>query len=402
MQQLNSQPETWQARRIGGGYNTRMATPEIEDPTYVDTPALLEQMLTHLQEVTALAIDTESNSLHAYQEQVCLIQISTREQDFLVDSLALTDLSGLGGIFADPKIQKVFHAGDYDLTCLKRDYAFQFANVFDTMLAASALGEESLGLAGLLEKYLDVHIDKKYQRANWGKRPIKTEMLRYAQMDSHYLLALRDCLRPQLEKLNRLDIVLEDSAQLASQTPAMKNHAEDVWRVRGINGMKPAALSLLKQLNHLRESLAKNQNLPPFKIMSDSALVEIANTQPHFIEELGLLPSLSVGQVRRYGKELMRVVERWRKAPGRMSRPRKQAPDEAVLRRRELLSDWRKQSGLKQGLPSNVILPRELLEKIAQVPIKDLNTLSSLMSDSPSRFEMYGEAIFELLREEQT
>jgi ribonuclease D len=182
----------------------------------------------------------------------------------------------------------------------------------------------------------------------------------------------------------------------------MKNHAEDVWRVRGINGMKPAALSLLKQLNHLRESLAKNQNLPPFKIMSDSALVEIANTQPHFIEELDLLPSLSVGQVRRYGKELMRVVERWRKAPGRMSRPRKQAPDEAVLRRRELLSDWRKQSGLKQGLPSNVILPRELLEKIAQVPIKDLNTLSSLMSDSPSRFEMYGEAIFELLREEQT
>jgi ribonuclease D len=173
MQQLNSQPETWQARRIGGGYNTRMATPEIEDPTYVDTPALLEQMLTHLQEVTALAIDTESNSLHAYQEQVCLIQISTREQDFLVDSLALTDLSGLGGIFADPKIQKVFHAGDYDLTCLKRDYAFHFANVFDTMLQPRAW-EGKPGVAGLLEKYLDVHIDKNTNpRADWGKRPIK-------------------------------------------------------------------------------------------------------------------------------------------------------------------------------------------------------------------------------------
>ncbi|MEL7645786.1 MAG: HRDC domain-containing protein [Anaerolineaceae bacterium] len=378
-----------------------MTNPDITLPTYVDTPALLEQMLRELRQSPALAIDTESNSLHAYQEQVCLIQISTREQDYLVDSLALPDLSALGGVFADANTQKVFHAGDYDLTCLKRDYAFQFANVFDTMLAASALGEESLGLAGLLEKYLDVHIDKKYQRADWGKRPIKAEMLRYAQMDSHYLLALRDVLTPQLAKLQRLAIVLEDSAALASQTPAMKNHSEDFWRVKGINGMKPPALSLLKQLNHLRENLAKSQNLPPFKILSDAALVEIANTQPHYIEELNLLPSLSVGQVRRYGKELMRIVEQWRKAPGKVSKPRSQAPSDAVLRRREILGEWRKQSGLKQGLPSNVILPRDLLEKIAQAELKDLDALRGLMLGSPSRFEMYGEAIFELLREEQ-
>lgn len=377
-----------------------MTGPDIEEPTYVDTPALLEEMLADLRRTSALAVDTESNSLHAYQEQVCLIQISTREHDYLVDCLPLSDLNPLGAVFADANTQKVFHAGDYDLTCLKRDYAFQFANVFDTMLAASALGEESLGLAGLLEKYLGVQIDKKYQRADWGKRPIKAEMLRYAQMDSHYLLGLRDSLVPRLEALGRLSIVLEDSAALASQTPAMKNHAEDFWRVRGINGMKPPALSLLKQLNHLRESLAKNQNLPPFKIMGDAALVEIANTQPHYIEELSLLPSLSAGQVRRYGKELMRVIEQWRKMPGKVSRPRSQGPDDAVLRRRERLGEWRKQEGLKQGLPSNVILPRDLLEKIAQADVEDLEALRCLMLESPSRFEMYGEDIFKLLKEE--
>jgi len=211
---------------------------------------------------------------------------------------------------------------------------------------------------------------------------------------------LRDSLVPRLEALGRLSIVLEDSAALASQTPAMKNHAEDFWRVRGINGMKPPALSLLKQLNHLRESLAKNQNLPPFKIMGDAALVEIANTQPHYIEELNLLPSLSAGQVRRYGKELMRVIEQWRKRPGQVSRPRSQGPDDAVLRRRELIGEWRKQSGLKQGLPSNVILPRDLLEKIAQAEVEDLEALRCLMLESPSRFEMYGEDIFKLLKEE--
>lgn len=378
-----------------------MTEPEIADAAYIDTPLLLASMIDELREQPAVAVDTESNSLHAYQEQVCLIQISTRSRDYLVDTLALADLSALGAIFADFNIQKVFHAGDYDLTCLKRDYQFEFHNVFDTMLAASALGEESLGLAGLLEKYLNIRIDKKYQRADWGRRPIKQEMLRYAQLDSHYLLDLRDCLVPQLEKLDRLRIVLEDSASLASQTPAMKNHEEDFWRVKGVNGMKPPALSLLKQLNHLREQLAKAQNLPPFKILNDSALVEVATTQPQYIEELNLLPSLSAGQVKRYGKDIMRVVAQWRKSPGRVARTRSQARDDAVLRRRELLSDWRKETGLAQGLPSNVILPRDLLEKIAQARIESLSALEALMSASPSRFEMYGEAIFNLLNEEQ-
>jgi ribonuclease D len=165
--------------------------------------------------------------------------------------------------------------------------------------------------------------------------------------------------------------------------------------------MKPPALSLLKQLNHLREQLAKAQNLPPFKILNDSALVEVATTQPQYIEELNLLPSLSAGQVKRYGKDIMRVVAQWRKSPGRVARTRSQARDDAVLRRRELLSDWRKETGLAQGLPSNVILPRDLLEKIAQARIESLSALEALMSASPSRFEMYGEAIFNLLNEEQ-
>ncbi|HOO58891.1 MAG TPA: HRDC domain-containing protein, partial [Anaerolineaceae bacterium] len=320
-----------------------MMIPEMPAPIVVENDESFAHMCADLAAQPAIAVDTESNSLHAYQERVCLIQISTRENDYLVDTLAIHSLEPLGKIFANSATQKVFHAGDYDLTCLKRDYAFTFANYFDTSIAAAVVGEENLGLSTLLTKYFGFSVDKKYQRANWGKRPLSPEMLRYAQSDSHFLLPLRDRLLPCLEATGRLNLVLEDCAALAQQTPPMKNHSEDVWRVKGINGMKPRALSLLQQLNHLREELARKQDVPLFKVMSDAALVEIATTQPKHIQELDLLPSLSKSQVRRYGKQIMQTVADWRKSSDKLTRPRAQYLDESIQRRRELLGDWRKQ-----------------------------------------------------------
>jgi len=381
-------------------YNDDMMIPEMPAPLVVENEESFAHMCADLAAQPAIAVDTESNSLHAYQERVCLIQISTRAQDYLVDTLALVSLDLLGEVFANPAIQKVFHAGDYDLTCLKRDYAFTFANYFDTSIAAAAVGEENLGLSTLLTKYFGFSVDKRYQRANWGKRPLDPDMLRYAQSDSHFLLPLRDRLLPRLQASGRLRLVLEDCAALAQQTPPMKNHSEDVWRVKGINGMKPRALSLLQQLNHLREEIARRQDVPLFKVMSDAALVEIATTQPKHIQELDLLPSLSKSQVRRYGKQIMQTVADWHKSPGNLSRPRVQYLDESIQRRRELLGDWRKQMAQKEKVSSSVILPKDLLENIAAQPIKSKAELEQAMQASPTRFEVYGEELLEILRKE--
>ena len=394
------------ARRLAQGlgnpmqYNDGMMMPEMPAPIVVEDDESYTHMCADLAAQPAIAVDTESNSLHAYQERVCLIQLSTRENDYLVDTLAIHSLEPLGKIFANSATQKVFHAGDYDLTCLKRDYAFTFANYFDTSIAAAVVGEENLGLSTLLTKYFGFSVDKKYQRANWGKRPLSPEMLRYAQSDSHFLLPLRDRLLPCLEATGRLNLVLEDCAALAQQTPPMKNHSEDVWRVKGINGMKPRALSLLQQLNHLREEIARKQDVPLFKVMSDAALVEIATTQPKHIQELDLLPSLSKSQVRRYGKQIMQTVADWHKSPGNLSRPRVQYLDESIQRRRELLGDWRKQMAQREGLSSSVILPKDLLESIAAQPIKSKAELEQVMQASPTRFEVYGEELLEILRKE--
>lgn len=375
-----------------------MSLPEMPAPTLVADAAGLSEMVSHLSGQSAFAIDTESDSLYAYHEKVCLMQISSEERDFLVDPFRFESLEALGPVFADEGILKVFHAGDYDLACLKRDYHFTFVNLFDTMLAATALAEPNLGLAGLLEKYLGITLDKKYQRANWGERPLKPEMLAYAQADSHYLLQLRMALTPLLVAKGRLDIVQEDSNALACNSQPLKNHTENVWRIKGVKDLAPEALSLLQALNHLREELAEQQDRPPFKVFSDRALIEIAQTKPNFPQELDLLPSLSAGQVRRYGKQLMHAVNTWRKKPAVVKRSRVERHSDAEMKRRDLLSEWRKEVGLKEGVQSNVILPREMLEYIASKPITHLEELRMLMAASPRRFERYGQQIFEVLQ----
>ena len=165
---------------------------------WVDQPQQLRQAAEVLAKQDILAVDTESNSLYAYQEQVCLVQFSTRHTDYLIDALVLPGLSPLAEIFTSDRILKVFHAAEYDLICLFRDYGFRFNYLFDTMIAARILGYQKIGLGSLLEKYFGIQMNKKFQRANWGKRPLKTEMLEYARLDSHFLIPLQDHLRAEL------------------------------------------------------------------------------------------------------------------------------------------------------------------------------------------------------------
>jgi len=374
-----------------------MLLSQMPPASIVNNPETYQQMLAHLATQDTIAIDTESNSLHAYHERVCLIQLSSSTADFLVDPFVFDNLDELGGIFSREDIQIVFHAGDYDIGCLKRDFDFTFRNVFDTMLAATALAEPNLGLAALLEKYFDINLDKKYQRANWGERPLKAEMLSYAQCDSHFLIPLREALLPLLEAGNRLQLVLEEGEGMARLVKPLEPHSEDIWRVKGAQDLSAEALSLLDALNHTRELIASKRDVPPFKVFSDRALIEIAQTQPHYIQELSLLPSLSESQVRRYGSMLMQAIQTWREKPQKVNPRRNHRLSDAEMKRRDALSNWRKQAGLDEGLPSNAIISRELLERLAHPEFSDINELKQAMKYFPYRYERYGDAIFQVL-----
>jgi len=175
-----------------------MSQERLPPPKLITKAGDLQQLVDKLALESIIAVDTESNSLFAYQEQVCLIQFSTQQYDYLVDPLALDDISSLEPIFSSPEIEVIFHAAEYDLLCLKRDFGFTFTNLFDTMVAARTLGQEAVGLGSLLKAKFGVAVEKKYQRANWGQRPLPEDMLQYAQLDTHYLIALRDILKQEL------------------------------------------------------------------------------------------------------------------------------------------------------------------------------------------------------------
>ena len=168
-------------------------------PVWVATQQDLQEMTGSISTEPVLAIDTESNSLFAYRERVCLVQISTPATDYLVDPLSITDLSPLAPIFANRTQQKIFHAAEYDVICLKRDYRFEIHNVFDTMIAARILGEPQVGLGSMLSTYFSITLDKRYQRADWAKRPIPPAMLDYARMDTHFLFALKAVVESKLK-----------------------------------------------------------------------------------------------------------------------------------------------------------------------------------------------------------
>ena len=197
---------------------------------WIDQPQKLRDISKELSAQDILAVDTESNSLYAYQEQVCLIQFSTREKDFLVDTLALPDLSPLEPIFKSERIMKVFHAAEYDLICLHRDYGFKFNFLFDTMIAARTLGYQNIGLGSLLEKYFHIHVEKKYQRANWGRRPLKEDMLEYARLDSHYLIPLAEILQKELRECGRWELAREDFER---STQTLRIQLNPAWMISG-------------------------------------------------------------------------------------------------------------------------------------------------------------------------
>ena len=138
----------------------------------IEDDAALVAAAERLAGAPVIGVDTEADSFHAFKEKVCLVQLSDLENDYIVDPLKVSDMSPLAPIMADPNTVKVLHGADYDIVSLKRDFGYQFDNVFDTMISAQFLGFDKVGLADLIKRFFGHTIDKQYQRHDWAKRPL--------------------------------------------------------------------------------------------------------------------------------------------------------------------------------------------------------------------------------------
>lgn len=374
--------------------------PEVElpPPQWIANPGALRRMVQDLSRCDRVAVDTESNGLHAYQEQVCLIQFSTGSVDYLVDPLALEDLSALGPIFSEPSRQIIFHAAEYDILCLKRDFGFRFIKLFDTMVAARILGKKELGLAGMLLREFDVKLDKRYQRSNWARRPLPDVMQSYARLDSHYLIALCDKLTAELAEHDLLALAEEDFHRLANLPAApLDNGKPNCWKLASPRDLNPQQAALLQALCQFRDQQARYANLPVFRILSDDVLLELAQTAPASLEELADVKGMTASTFDRYGLGLLETIEQGRNARPVFPPRNPPRPSAAYLRRHERLRRWRKEAGQAMQVESDVILPRDLMEVLCASEVHTPEELCEVMSDFPWRYERFGDQILNVL-----
>lgn len=375
-----------------------MKLPLIQPAVWVDQPHKLRAMIEEIHHHQILAVDTESNSLFAYREQVCLIQFSTPAQDFLVDPLAISDLTPLGEIFASPRIEKIFHAAEYDIICLKRDFGFEFAHLFDTMMAGRIVGRGEIGLASMLEDQFGVHLNKRYQRANWGRRPLDESMREYAQFDTHFLIPLRNCLRDELTNSGRWELAQEDFIRLCdTAVPQPESDLADCFKLVGKNDLSAQQMSVLYELYQYRERRAQAADLPTFKVISNQALVSLAHALPATYQQLEEIDDLSPKVAQRHADGLLAAVQQGLTRPP-ISRPAyNRKPDEAYLIRMEAMRNWRKSTGLQMGVPSDVVLPRDVLYDVVSANPQTEEALQQIMRSVPWRFEHFGSQILSVL-----
>lgn len=370
----------------------------LRPPVLIDQQTEFEALIKKLSSEPILAVDTEANSLYAYHEQVCLIQISIPSADYIIDPLSISDLQSLGVLFNNPAVEKVFHASEYDLLILYNDFQFKLQNLFDTMIAAQILGREKLGLDALLAEFAGLEADKKYQRSNWGQRPLPEDMLHYAQMDTHYLIKIRHKLAAELKAKKLSDIAAEDFARACQ---AYLNHSEEkiapCWRINGARKLSPQSAAVLSSLCQYREKFARKINKPVFKVIGANTLLKLAEHTPTSETQLMKLDLPGKRNLQRHAAGLVDAIQAGLKAKP-LYPPKKPRLDDAYLARESALRDWRKATARKMNVNSAVVLPRELLYRVVTENPLSPADLEAVLKDVPWRRERFGEEILSVLR----
>lgn len=349
----------------------------------IESQRTFDDLATQLAGTPILAVDTEAASFHRYRDRIFLVQLSSRVLTAVVDPLAVPDLAGLGSLLADPTVETLFHDGDYDLRILNRDYGFTAANLFDTRIAAQLLNEPGIGLAALLEKYVGVSLDKKFQRADWSIRPLSQGMLEYAADDTRYLPTLRDILKQQLVAAGRWHWAVEEFGLLAQVRWTAAGPPEEAYlRLKGVRSLKGHQLAVLRELFAWRERVAAELDRAPFRVLMNEALLAIAKAMPKDEIALRELKVLSPDQLRRRGADLLNAVAKGVRAPVEsipvLERGRRPAPDLAYEARLERLKTTR--NGIAERLPlaPGVLCPNSLLEAIARLEPTEVAQLTQV------------------------
>ena len=377
-----------------------MTSEPLTPPILITAPEHLQALIADLEKAGRFALDTESNSMYVYHYRVCLIQISTAGQDYLIDPLKLKALEPLGRLVQRSDIEITMHAAENDVLMLNRDFGWTFGNLFDTLWGARILGWQRPGLASILKEQFGVQLDKRMQRTNWGKRPLSAEQWEYARMDTHYLLPLRDLVEQKLQAAGRWEEAQEVFGQLRSIRWQEKAPAT-FWRLNGARDLEPRQRAVLKALFEWREQRASQRDMPPYRIMNNETLIALAQKQPASVEQLMRISGVPHRLPPHLARKLVTIIRRAQKhdAPAPPARnhtgPR---PDGEALARYEALRRWRLHKANERGVEADVVLTNKVLMTIARANPASMEALEALDVMGKWRLSAYGAEILNVIR----
>ncbi len=337
----------------------------------VVTHKRLAQIVDALLKQSVVALDTEANGYHRYPERVCLIQLATLDETFLIDPLSIADMSPIGPLLSNPKIQKVIHGADYDIRGLDRDWAFRLTNIFDTSIAARFAGMERIGLASALEECLHIIVEKpkRLQRADWSIRPLSDEAIDYAAGDVKHMLPLRDALYEKLVALGRTQWITEEFARLEQIHYSPPEPPELAYLTfKGSRTLDDQGRAVLKELAVTREIEARRRGVPPFRIIRTEDLVTMAGS---LVDEE---PTSKILRHFRspFANRLRHAIHKGKKAQPEPkpnfsvgSTPRMTAGQQTRLK---ALKAWRNERANDLTLDPSVIWPAVSLDRLARDP----------------------------------
>lgn len=370
-------------------------------PILVSTPTELAGLMQHLLASPRLAVDTESNSFYAYHERLCVLQISTAHADYVIDTFPAGDLSPLAEVFANPGIEKIFHAAQEDIRLLKRTLGCPVENIFDTMVAARIAGWKEVGLAACLKNHFHVILNKKLQRSDWGRRPLSREQIEYAAKDTHWLVRLRELLHQELLRLGRLEEALEQFNHIAQvETPRKEFDPEAFRKLKGARELDPRGLAVLRELFLYREERARAINRPVFMVLPDLLLIRLGKIHPQDHAHLKSIPGVTPFILDRHGRGILEAVARGKLAEP-VGPPESKAQrlfDGRQTARYERLRAWRIKKAAERGVESDVILSNTALKELALLDGSEPAQLEGVPGLGPHKRSLYGAELLDVLK----
>ncbi|MDQ6954137.1 MAG: ribonuclease D [Mariprofundaceae bacterium] len=284
--------------------------------TYIDTPANLINACAHLSKCSVLAVDTEFHRETTYYPEFALLQIYGDQQCWLIDPIALKDLTPIWDVLCNPNILKVFHAGRQDLEIILNESGRLPLPVFDTQVAAALLGlGQQIGFGNLVQRIAKKELAKQESFSDWVSRPLRQKQLDYAADDVIWLMPIYQHLTERLEARGRLDWLQEEQFKLCDLATYQQDHNALLWRVKGANRLKGPALAILRELATWREQQATQRNIPRRRLIADEPLLEISRRDALDIDILKRIRGLAQGTVRRFGDDLIRTWQQGRNIP---------------------------------------------------------------------------------------